>query len=334
VLGDSQPRAGASQAEHRAMRRPYANPVIAEDCPDPTVLRWGRRWWLACTTGNLPHALRLRSSEDLVRWSDEGAIFPAGRWPDWAGGDFWAPELCAIGGRLVAYYTARDHGGRLGIGVAVANHPRGPWRDRGLLLHDERVGLIDPSLLTLGDGRLVLYWKVDGNDLRPRGRTPIMAQELTSDGLALVGAPREVLADDAPWEEGIIEAPCVISRGGWYWLLYSGNAFHDHRYATGAARGPTPFGPFTKAPGPILESSARWRGPGHGCVARVRGADWFLYHAWASGSVGAPHPRLLLLGRIRWRGGWPRIGDGGTSAAAYPAVQSCAAPSLRSAGAA
>ena len=75
-------------------------------------------------------------------------------------------------------------------GRANARHnPMEPFRN-------ERVGLIDAHFLRDHDGRQYLYWKADGNDLRPRRATPIFVQELDHEGLGLIGQAREVLTND------------------------------------------------------------------------------------------------------------------------------------------
>jgi len=66
----------------------YENPVIPFDCPDPGVLRDGSQWVLACTSGNAANAFPIFVSSDLVHWSANGHIFPAGKRPNWALSDF------------------------------------------------------------------------------------------------------------------------------------------------------------------------------------------------------------------------------------------------------
>src|SRR6478672_5960068 len=46
----------------RPSRPPFANPVIATDCPDPGVFGEGNSFYVVCTGGSFP----IRSSPDLV----------------------------------------------------------------------------------------------------------------------------------------------------------------------------------------------------------------------------------------------------------------------------
>lgn len=179
--------------------------------------------------------------------------------------------------------------------------------------------MIDPHFFEDRSGKRYLYWKMDGNDLRPKEQTPIFVQELAPDGLSLVGERRVVLVNDREWEGDLVEGPWVVRRGSHYYLFYSGNAFFNESYAVGVARSRSPLGPFRKQDDTILHRDEDWMGPGHGCVVRAaNGKDYFLYHAWRRGRVGGRNPRMLLMDRIRWEDGWPRINDGSPSATPQP----------------
>ena len=298
----------------------YVNPVIGGDCPDPGVLREGADYYLVCTSGNAAEAFPLRRSRDLVHWERVGAVFPAGRRPAWASGDFWAPELHRVGARFVAYYTARRTGGQLAIGAAVSDAPTGPFTDLGRpLLYDAAMGLIDATMYTHTDGARYLYWKEDGNAV---GRaTPIHGQRLADDGLSVQGAAATVLTNDLPWEGALIEAPWVAAEGGAVFLFYSANAFYDGRYAVGVARASSPLGPFTKRGAPILVTGNGFVGPGHGAVVTApSGEAAFVYHAWREGFVNTfGEGREVLVDRITWSGGWPTLpGAPSNVARAFP----------------
>lgn len=298
----------------------YQNPLCADNCPDPAILRVGRTYYLYSTSGNALNAFPIRRSTDLVRWERAGYLFPAGQRPAWARCDFWAPEVHRVGRRYIAYFTARDATRRLSIGVATSDSPLGPWMDSGApLIRNERVGMIDSHQFQDRDGRRYLYWKADGNDLRPKERTPIYVQELAPDGLSLVGRPAEVLVNDRAWEGDLVEGPWVVRRGRYYYMFYSGNAFWNASYAVGVARSRSPLGPFVKKDETVLRRDENWMGPGHGSVVRAHdGRDYFVYHAWMRGRVGGKNPRMLLLDRIHWEDGWPRINDGSPSNVPQP----------------
>ena len=60
-------------------------------------------------------------SPDLVNWSLVSHIFSPASLPAWAEDRFWAPELHAVGGTYLLYFTAGDSQGKLSCGVAVAS---------------------------------------------------------------------------------------------------------------------------------------------------------------------------------------------------------------------
>lgn len=302
----------------------FENPVVPSDCPDPGVLRVDRDegplFVMVCTGGRF----RIRTSTDLVAWTDTGkSIFPEGK-PPWAknGRRDWAPEIHRVAeGRFVAYYTAADEHDKLAIGAAWAADPLGPYTDAGRPLVQHAIGVIDATYFADHDGRRYLYWKVDGNQ-RAGGRTPIMVRELSEDGTSFSpgSEAREVLDRAEAWEGPLVEAPWVVERGGKYFLFYSADVY-DERYVTGVARASSPLGPFTRKEGPILVSNARWLGPGHGSVVRHEGVDWFVHHAWASDGRGGrarERGRQVLLDRIEWKGGWPSFAGGSSAIGPQP----------------
>lgn len=294
----------------------FSNPLSTSNLPDPGVSFDGDYYWLTTTSGNGRNAFPIRRSRDLVEWEPVGHAFPEGERPQWASGDFWAPEIHPVDGEYRLYYTARHSAtGRLAVGVAGAVEATGPWTDLGEpLVLDPAMSMIDPTFFRDEDGRQYLYWKADGN---AQGKpTPIYVQELSEDGTELVGERTEVLTNDQPWEGDVTEGPFMVKRGGFYYLFYSGNAFYDDRYAVGVARSTSPTGPFEKYPDPILVSNDRWWGPGHGSVVEgPDGEDYFLYHAWEAGRARGGNPRMLLMEQIEWEDGWPRLGEGSPSSA-------------------
>ena len=239
----------------------YANPVIPVDCPDPGVLRDGNQYVLTCTSGGAADAYPIYTSTDLVTWTMKGHVFPSGHWPSWAKGDFWAPEIHAVGSQYVVYFSARDTDGQLSIGAASAPSALGPFTDIGHpLVHDPAMGLIDASEITAPGGAHYVLWKEDGNALgKP---TPIHAQPLAADGLSLGGSPATLITNDRPWEGPLVEGPFMVEHGGSYYLFYSGNSYASTAYAIGVARASSPLGPFTKAGGPILTDGRRVGRPG------------------------------------------------------------------------
>ena len=300
----------------------YDNPVIAGDHPDPTVVRVGKDYWAAVTTGSwAPHFTILRSS-DLVNWRAVGAVFE--KKPAWARGDFWAPELVEDRGRYFVYYTARrDEGpkkrGTLCVAVATASAPEGPYVDRGPLVCEIRelknVGSIDAFFVRDEAGQPYLIWKADGNDAEPDQPTSIFAQRLSDDGTRLLGKRREIMRNTEPWERHVVEGSYVVRRGDWFYHFYSGNACCGRGcdYALGVARSRKLLGPWEKYPkNPILKANENWQCPGHGSiVATPDGRTFLLYHAYRHRADAFNVGREALLDEVTWGAdGWPAINEG------------------------
>ncbi len=301
-----------------APRPNYTNAVVKHDCPDPGVMKVDGAppaYYMVCTGGTFP----IRTSSDLVTWTDTGSsLLPTGKAP-WAGNGNrnWAPEIHRLGTTFVAYFTASDGSGKLAIGAAHATSPVGPWTLGANPIVSQTLGVIDAHFFADDDGTPYLYWKVDGNAVGQP--TPIYAQKLAANGLSFAPGttPTMVLTNEpATWEGGVVEAPWVIHRGAHYFLFYSGNVY-DERYRTGVARSASPLGPFTKHGAPILQNNLTFVGPGHGSVVVGHAGDYFFHHAWTTNGSGVRNDaagRWGLVEPIVYVADWPVIGDGTPSA--------------------
>lgn len=255
-------------------RRTYRNPFI--DCrgaADPTVLRFDGKYYLYPTTDGRGYDVFV--SADLVHWERKPKCYTDVR------GGIWAPDVFhhATGdGKVYLYYTADDPGGAGAkpfpklVGVAVADHPLGPFADQGVLVK----GAIDAHLFRDDDGALYLYY------VRLPGGFRILVQRL-ADPLTPEGKPVEVIRPTLEWEKShgqVTEGPWMLKRNGVYYLMYSGSGAMGPDYAIGYATASSPMGPFAKFPGnPIARRGDGIFGPGHHCTAEgPDGRLWLIYH--------------------------------------------------------
>jgi len=108
-------------------KRTYRNPNIDRIGPaDPHVLKHDGRYYLYPTTDG--KGCDVFVSDDLVHWEQRPKCFTDPR------GGAWAPDVFhhAKGdGKFYLYYTVDRSGGGKQIGVAVADGPLGPFKDRG-----------------------------------------------------------------------------------------------------------------------------------------------------------------------------------------------------------
>ena len=138
---------------------------------DPAVLKTDDEYVLVATSNDAPDAFPILRSPDLESWTHEGFVFPEGEAPEWTAagvrvGDFWAPEMARVGDEYWLVYTARDRTNALGIGLAKAKDPAGPWTDLGRPLLGG--GVIDGHIFVDEDGEPYLLWKEDRNGIWPR----------------------------------------------------------------------------------------------------------------------------------------------------------------------
>jgi len=306
-----------STEEMQTQRATFTNPVTVNGCADPGVLNDNGNFYMTCTGGKFG----IRRSTDLVTWQAANAsILPTGK-TEWSanGGRNWAPEIHKVGDDYVAYYTTVNAKNVLSIGAASAPTPVGPFTDRGSPLVEDGKGVIDATMFQDDDGSKWLFYKIDGNSVG--ASTPIFVRELTADGLSFKRgsvAKQTISNSPATWEGGVVEAPWVVKRDRYYYMIYSGNVY-DARYRTGVARATSLTGTWEKKGAPILANNATWVGPGHGSVVSVASAngktraDYFVYHAWKNdgrGTADRDVGRLALVDEITWKGGWPSIGNG------------------------
>ena len=313
----------------------YLNPVLNEDFPDPTIIRTADGWYYAYGTQTKRHGvivnLQIARSQDLTHWEHLGEGLPEK--PVWAATTqrIWAPHVSEFQGIFYLYYSAQpDAGGGLCLAVATATNPAGPFRDSGQpLLCGEGFLNIDP--MAFDDpvtGQRLLYWG--------SGFGPLKVQELATDRLSFAPGSTAVdlvfpVENDNPDNyQRLVEGSWVHQHDGWYYLFYSGNdcCGDQAHYGVMVARARHATGPFeTLAQATndqtttILTHNARWRAPGHNCVITdAAGQDWLAYHAIdtrqptfdAINDEQGFSRRVMLLDRLEYVDGWPRVLPDGT----------------------
>jgi beta-xylosidase len=290
--------------------RPYQNPVYDQDFPDPAVLRVGNRYYAYGTQGGGSN-IQVLTSSDLTSWTPGPDALPQlGSWA--SGGNTWAPEVLAVGGKYVLFYVEHDQrSGKQCIGRAQSGSPGGPFVDdraTPLVCQAALGGSIDPNPVRGADGALYLYWKNDGNCCgKP---VQLWVQRLSPDAGSLRGSPVALLANTRSWQGNLIEAPEMVSHGGRYFLFYSANDYGSDKYAVGYASCQGPTGPCSdSSERPLLGSDAAAAGPGHCFVLDLAdGSSVMFFHAWAPDAIGSSVPgRQLWMERLEWAGGQPRM---------------------------
>ena len=127
-------------------------------------------------------------------------------------------------------------------------------------------------------------WKSnDGGSAQP---AYLWSQQLSSDGLSLVGAPHLLLAQDMvdfPFES-TIENPDMAYTDGAYFLLFSAGIWNSPSYSETYATCAGPIGPCVQhQASPVLSSYPGASGRGAGPCSRTSGHWMVGYAAWQPG---------------------------------------------------
>ncbi len=324
------PTAVATSPTQRAL-------VLDSDFPDPAVLHAPDGFYYAYATqsehdGKMLN-IQMARSKDLLRWERIGDALPVK--PSWAARtqDFWAPHVTHANGRYYLYYSAKpdvaldDPDRGLCLAVATSERPQGPFTDIGepMLCGDGFINIDPMSFDDPATGKRLLYWG--------SGFGPIKVRELAEDRTSfLPQAPTIDLIPVDPSEDGanyqrLVEGAWVTLHDGWYYLFYSGDncCGPNAHYALMVARSRNATGPFqtlSSAAGVpssvILAADEHWNAPGHNAVIEdAQGRHWTLYHAVdmrqprAKPDAEPNTRRVMLIDRIVWQDGWPRVASDG-----------------------
>lgn len=294
----------------------FDNPVIRQVTADPSVIRKDGIFYLYSTeSGEFPN-IPIYKSIDLINWYFVDTAFNDRSRPSSIDGNLWAPDINCIKDKYVLYYAQSQWGGEwdCGIGVAVAEHPAGPFVDVGILFDSQGISVrnsIDPFFIN-DFGKNYLFW---GSH---RG---IYGIELSDDGLSVKegGKARRIAGNGG-------EGAYIHKRGNFYYLFLSYGSCCSgvsSTYNVRVGRSLSLFGPYLDRQGKamlennagttILRGNAFVAGPGHNAeiITDDKGDDWLIYHGYLHEKPEMN--RLIFLDRILWEDGWPVMPEGAPS---------------------
>ncbi|MFG6416488.1 glycoside hydrolase family 43 protein [Roseateles sp. DC23W] len=226
------------------------------------------------------------SSKDLRHWTAHGPVMKPTDFK-WAVRDAWAAQVVQRGGKFFLYTTVQHddtHPGKA-IGVAVADHPLGPFKDaRGSALVTESSTPspygwddIDPTVFIDDDGSAWLAW---GN--------PVLYLARLKPHMTELDGPIEKIA-----LPNYTEGPWLSKRKGLYYLTYAAMAHQGHWEHLAYATAPGPRGPWTY--------QGLLTGPAHksftihaGLVDDFQGQSYLFAH---NAALTLPDGRSGALGR-------------------------------------
>lgn len=241
--------------------------------------------------------------------------------PTWASNDFWAPHVLydAVLKTYFLYYSGESNDANIGkcLGVATSKSPLGPFVDKGspLLCGDGFINIDPFAIDDLENNTKLLFWG--------SGFQSIKVQELADDRLSfkMNSKPKELIhpiTNGNPENyENLIEGTWITKHDKYYYLYYSGdNCCGDKaHYAVMVARSKNLMGPYEsyatsngKSTSVILEKNNSWIAPGHNSIVTdSKNQDWIIYHA--IDAKNKDKGRVLLIDKINYVDGWPKIGN-------------------------
>jgi len=301
--------------------RPEFSPLW--ELPDPTISKDGD-WYYVYATGQ---GIEARRSRDLVDWEVLPPVFtdPV---PAWAkakipGADsIWAPDIRKIGTRWHLHYSVSTLGSQKSVlGLATAEaldpaHPKGGWKDQGLVLASETLkdpyNALDSSVCLDETGRPWIVWGSYFSGI-------FLAEADPATGKLVPGAQHHHVATRVPGNghQGNpgpgIEGPVIVRKHGRFYLFVSLADQINYHVVVGRADRIT--GPYLDRMGkpllgeggtPVIAPYGKYRGNGHNgaLVDECPWFDIFVNHTLMETS------RDLQVRPMFWsQDGWPLVGE-------------------------
>jgi beta-xylosidase len=266
------------------------NPILKGWYADPEAVIFGKEYWIYPTYSDKYEKqvfLDAFSSTDLVQWHKHEKILDTAS-VKWARRAMWAPAIVQKDKKYYLFFAANDiqsdneYGG---IGVAVADHPAGPFKDQ---LGKPLIGKfynkaqpIDQFVFKDKDGQ---YYIIYG------GWQHCNIARLNNDFTAVVP-----FADGTMYKEitprNYVEGPFMFIRNNKYYFMWSEGGWTGPDYSVAYAVGDSPFGPFKKIGTILQQDTAIATGAGHHSIIHDQKKDsWYIvYHRRPRGETAANH---------------------------------------------
>ena len=270
---------GALAGPALAQQKTSGNPLFPGLYADPEAAVFGDTYWIYPTFSagyDQQVFFDAFSSKDLVHWTKHERILDTDK-IKWAKRAMWAPSVIEKGGKYYFFFGANDiqndqQAG--GIGVAVADHPQGPFKDHlGKPLVDKfhnGAQPIDQFAFKDKDGT---YYLIYG------GWRHCNIAKLNGDFSGFVPFEGDKIFKEIT-PEGYVEGPFMFIRGGKYYFMWSEGGWTGPDYSVAYAIADSPFGPFKRIGKILQQDPAIATGAGHHSVIQIPGKDeWYIvYH--------------------------------------------------------
>ena len=300
------------------MKGNYVFPgAVVENIGDPYVLAASDGIYYMYGTSDIASGgYYVWKSANLKQWALDGVCFERKN-SGWGYKDFWAPEVIEYHQKFYMFYTAREEkSDLLKIGVAVSNHPSGPFIDeKKTPILNVDYAVIDASIWMEDGGNIYMYFSRDCsvNVVDGINRSDIYVVELDQE-FNQKEEPKFLFSPSQEWEIRSVEkgwqwneGPSVIKVDGLYYMTYSGNPFWSFDYSIGLAVSTSPTGPFEKyGNNPVVYGSRSQKisGPGHNSIfqSHDKSKTYIAYHIHMDSAVGGGK-RKALISQVEFRDG-------------------------------
>jgi len=329
---------------------------------DPYVLLSSNgKYYMYGTGGGAIDGFSAYSSDNLINWKHEGQVYRGNTAESWTSANFWAPEVYENDGKYYMFFSAdwkynpNNELENFRIGVAVADHPTGPFKDLSdKPLFDPGYPIIDANIW-MEEGKAFLYysrccyknpvesdvarWARDENLFDEIEESWVYGVEISPDFCEVIGNPVLLLrppetSDDGQfeWESRSVtsgevnrrwtEGSFIFKHSDIYYLMYSANFFGGQHYAVGYATSQTPLGPFKKAKNnPVLEKNTEKggvvSGTGHNSITWSKDGKQ-MYCVYHGRTTKTGHQRVVFIDRMRIDENEVLLVDGPTTANIEP----------------
>lgn len=304
------------------------NPILPGFNPDPSICRVGPDYYIATSTFEWYPGVQIHHSTDLATWRlakrplERAAQLDMRGNPD--SGGIWAPCLSHADGLFWLVYTdvKRLDGNFKDAHNYIVTAPaiEGAWSNP---VYVNSSGF-DPSLFHDDDGRkwfLNMQWNHISHGVGGQPKHPsfagILCQEWDAASGRLVGSVTNIFPGSA---HGLVEAPHLHKRDGWYYLTTAeGGTGYDH--AVTMARSRSILGPYQLHPDihPITSKGADQaplQRAGHGQIVETPSCEVYHTHLCSRPLPGlrrSPLGRETAIQKCEWRDdGWLYLADGAT----------------------
>ncbi len=281
------------------------NPVLEDWYADPEGVILEDQYWIFPTYSARYEKqvfLDAFSSTDLVKWTKHARIIDTSS-IKWAYMAMWAPSIVKKDNNYYLFFSANDIQSKArngtaddsngGIGVAVAAHPGGPYKDYlgkpliNQFYNDAQP--IDQFVFQDTDGQYYILYGGWGRCNLGKLNDRFTALEPFENG-SLV---KEITPKD------YVEGPTMFIRNGKYYLMWSEGGWTNGTYKVAYGVSSSVFGPFERK-STILEADEKIAtGAGHHSVIHIPNTDeWYIvYHRRPIPNLDRDH-RVVCIDKL------------------------------------